>query len=95
MRFPETSVLLRKMGADVLTYPSAFAYTTGVAHWEILLRSRAIENQCFVIASAQTGWHNKKRRSYGRAMVRGAVGQLYEQVTNALLISRLWIRGAK
>lgn len=69
MRFPEVAVLLRKMGANILTYPSAFAYTTGLAHWETLLRSRAIENQCYVIAAAQIGWHNKKRRSYGHAMV--------------------------
>ena len=69
MRFAEPSLLLRKQGAKILAYPSAFAYTTGLAHWEVLLRSRAIENQCYVIAAAQTGWHNAKRRSYGRAMV--------------------------
>lgn len=69
MRFPEPSILLRKSGAQLLTYPSAFAYTTGIAHWEILLRSRAIENQCYVLAAAQTGYHNAKRRSYGHAMI--------------------------
>lgn len=69
MRFPEASTILRKNGATCLTYPSAFAYTTGSAHWESLLRARAIENQCFVIAPAQIGYHNEKRRSYGHAMV--------------------------
>lgn len=60
---------MRKNGAKFLTYPSAFSYPTGVAHWETLLRARAIENQCFVIAAAQIGYHNEKRRSYGHAMV--------------------------
>ncbi|GAB0100992.1 Nitrilase and fragile histidine triad fusion protein NitFhit [Sergentomyia squamirostris] len=69
VRFPEVSGILRSQGAEILTYPSAFAFATGLAHWEILLRSRAIENQCFVIAAAQVGFHNKKRRSYGHAMI--------------------------
>lgn len=70
MRFPEVSTILRKNGATYLTYPSAFAYSTGCAHWESLLRSRAIENQCYVIAPAQVGFHNEKRQSYGHAMVK-------------------------
>lgn len=69
LRFPEVSTILRKNGATYLTYPSAFAYSTGLAHWESLLRARAIENQCYVIAPAQVGYHNEKRRSYGHAMV--------------------------
>lgn len=69
VRFSEASTLLRKQGAEILTYPSAFAVSTGRAHWEVLLRARAIENQCFVIAAAQIGFHNKKRESYGHAMV--------------------------
>ncbi|CAG9794514.1 unnamed protein product [Diatraea saccharalis] len=68
MRFPELSTALSIMGAQMLTYPSAFTYTTGEAHWHILLRSRAIENQCYVVAAAQTGHHNAKRRSYGHAL---------------------------
>lgn len=62
-------MILRKQGATALTYPSAFAMSTGKAHWEVLLRSRAIETQCFVIASAQIGFHNEKRESYGHALV--------------------------
>lgn len=69
MRFPELSLSLVKMGAQVLTYPSAFTVPTGMAHWEALLRARAIETQTYVIAAAQTGQHNKKRSSYGHAMI--------------------------
>ncbi|XP_066995353.2 nitrilase and fragile histidine triad fusion protein NitFhit isoform X2 [Anabrus simplex] len=69
VRFPEFSFTLANMGADVLTYPSAFTYTTGAAHWELLLRARAVETQTFVIAAAQTGAHNKKRSSWGHAMI--------------------------
>ncbi|KAF2896634.1 hypothetical protein ILUMI_09537 [Ignelater luminosus] len=69
IRFPEFSIILRKMGASILTFPSAFTNTTGQAHWEILLRARAIENQCYVIAAAQYGCHNTSRTSFGHAMV--------------------------
>ncbi|CAB4479034.1 unnamed protein product [Rhizophagus irregularis] len=69
LRFPELSLELRKKGADILAYSSAFTVKTGQAHWEVLLRARAIENQCYVIASAQIGRHNEKRISYGHAMI--------------------------
>nr|DBA13892.1 TPA: hypothetical protein GDO54_004918 [Pyxicephalus adspersus] len=69
LRFPEMSLALSRDGAEVLTYPSAFTVTTGMAHWEVLLRARAIENQCYVVAAAQTGSHNQRRTSYGHAMV--------------------------
>lgn len=69
VRFPELSVVLAQQGAHILTFPSAFTQITGSAHWEVLLRCRAIENQCYVIAAAQTGQHNTKRRSFGHAMV--------------------------
>ncbi|KOX76521.1 Nitrilase like protein 1 [Melipona quadrifasciata] len=79
MRFPELSLSLRNMGAEILTYPSAFTYQTGAAHWEILLRARAIETQCYVIAAAQTGTHNKKRVSWGHAMVIDPWGTIIAQ----------------
>lgn len=63
------STLLRKKGATIITFPSAFTNTTGQVHWEILLRARAIENQCYVIAAAQYGEHNKQRISYGQSLV--------------------------
>eukprot|EP00794_Sanderia_malayensis_P015717 gene15717-17302_t len=69
LRFPELSIAQTQLGADILTYPSAFTVPTGMAHWEVLLRARAIENQCYVIASAQTGRHNANRQSYGHTMV--------------------------
>eukprot|EP00127_Corallochytrium_limacisporum_P006665 Clim_evm44s232 gene=Clim_evmTU44s232 len=69
MRFPEFATHLRRRGATILTYPSAFTEKTGAAHWEVLLRSRAIETQCYVIAAAQAGKHNKKRSSYGHALI--------------------------
>lgn len=68
LRFPELSLALLRHGADVLTYPSAFTVATGAAHWEVLLRARAIETQCFVLAAAQVGRHHEKRSSYGHAL---------------------------
>lgn len=76
MRFAESSLTLRKQGAEILTYPSAFSYPTGKAHWEILLRARAIENQCYVLAPAQIGYHNEKRRSWGHAMAVNPWGKI-------------------
>ncbi len=61
LRFPEFSLSLRRRGAHVLTYPSAFTVSTGMAHWEVLLRARAVETQCYVVAAAQCGRHNQKR----------------------------------
>lgn len=81
VRFPELSVALTQLGADILTFPSAFTQTTGMAHWEVLLRARAIENQCYVIAAAQTGKHNDKRVSYGHALVVDPWGTVVTQCT--------------
>ena len=67
LRFPE---LYRAMGAcSLIVAPSAFTYTTGKAHWEILLRARAIENQCYVLAAAQGGIHPNGRRTWGHSML--------------------------
>lgn len=67
LRFPE---LYRALGDCVLmVVPSAFTYTTGAAHWEILLRARAIENQCYVLAAAQGGSHVNGRRTWGHSML--------------------------
>lgn len=79
MRFPELALSLRNKGAQILTYPSAFTYQTGAAHWEVLLRARAIETQCYVIAAAQTGTHNKKRVSWGHAMIIDPWGTIVAQ----------------
>jgi len=70
LRFPELYQILRfKHEAQVLLVPSAFTKVTGEAHWEILLRARAIETQCYVIAAAQAGKHNEKRESYGDSII--------------------------
>lgn len=69
LRFPEISLALKRQNAQIITYPSAFTIPTGKAHWEVLLRSRAIETQAYVIAAAQVGQHNEKRKSYGHSMV--------------------------
>jgi predicted amidohydrolase len=69
LRFPEFSTLLQKHGMDILTYPSAFTVKTGQAHWEVLLRARAIETQSYVVAAAQYGRHTTTRESYGNAMI--------------------------
>lgn len=67
LRFPE---LYRAMGECALVIvPAAFTYTTGRAHWEVLLRARAIENQCYVLAAAQGGLHVNGRRTYGHSML--------------------------
>jgi predicted amidohydrolase len=69
LRFPELYRRLRLRGAEILAAPSAFTKLTGQAHWEILIRARAVENCCFVMAAAQEGAHTPKRESYGRAMI--------------------------
>jgi nitrilase len=67
LRFPE---LYRAMGeSSLIVVPAAFTYTTGKAHWEILLRARAIENQCYVLAAAQGGKHVNGRRTWGHSML--------------------------
>jgi predicted amidohydrolase len=67
LRFPE---LYRAMGdCALMVVPAAFTYTTGQAHWEVLLRARAIENQCYVLAAAQGGRHPNGRRTWGHSML--------------------------
>lgn len=67
LRFPE---YFRQLGeVDILILPAAFTATTGEAHWEVLLRARAIENQCYVIASAQGGRHETGRKTWGHSMI--------------------------
>ena len=69
LRFPELYRALGKPSCDLLSVPSAFTYTTGSAHWEVLLRARAIENQCYVVAAAQGGTHENGRRTFGHSLV--------------------------
>lgn len=69
VRFPELYRKLTEQGAELLCVPAAFTRPTGEAHWEILLRCRAIENCTYLIAPAQTGRHGKKRETYGHTMI--------------------------
>ena len=73
VRFPYLYRRLAKAGAQILTVPAAFNHITGAAHWEVLLRARAIETGCFVLAPAQTGFHTeqhgKGRRTFGHSLV--------------------------
>ena len=69
LRFPELYRALVDRGAIALTVPAAFTLTTGKDHWLVLLRARAIEAQCYVIAAAQTGRHYGQRVSYGHALI--------------------------
>ena len=68
MRFPELYREMVSAGAEVFTIPSAFTAPTGRAHWEVLLRARAIENLCFVLAPAQSGVHANGRETYGDSL---------------------------
>jgi predicted amidohydrolase len=69
VRFPQLYRMLAQAGADFLSVPSVFTVPTGKAHWETLLRSRAIENGAFVFAAAQTGEHTAGRKSYGHSLI--------------------------
>ena len=69
LRFPELYRELMHPPCDLLSVPAAFTHTTGLAHWELLLRARAVENQCYVIAAAQGGTHDNGRRTFGHSMV--------------------------
>jgi deaminated glutathione amidase len=69
MRFPELFREMSKAGAELLSIPSAFTAPTGRAHWETLLRARAIENLCYVMAPAQSGFHANGRETYGDSMI--------------------------
>lgn len=81
IRFPE---LYRSMASeqplDLILVPAAFTATTGQAHWEVLLRTRAIENQCWLLASAQGGLHDNGRRTWGQSMVIDPWGRVVSQV---------------
>jgi nitrilase len=62
--------------SDLLLVPAAFTHTTGQAHWELLLRARAVENQCYVLAPAQGGQHPNGRRTWGHSLLADPWGQL-------------------
>lgn len=69
LRFPEFFRKMSEQGAEVIIVPSAFTAETGAAHWELLLRARAVENLCYIIAPNQGGFHKNGRRTYGHSMI--------------------------
>ncbi|AKS47690.1 Predicted amidohydrolase [Octadecabacter temperatus] len=87
LRFPHLHRTLAKAGADIILAPSAFSAVTGAAHWETLLRARAIETGCFVIAAAQTGTHStqsgKSRQTYGHSLVVSPWGEVLADAGSA------------
>lgn len=79
LRFPELFRAHARAGADLLLVPSAFTFTTGQAHWELLLRARAIENQAYVLAPAQGGVHENGRHTWGHSMLIDPWGEVLAQ----------------
>jgi predicted amidohydrolase len=69
LRFPELYSALRAAGAELISAPAAFTAVTGAAHWQVLIRARAIETQCYVLAAAQGGIHPGPRETYGHAAI--------------------------
>ena len=80
IRFPEMFRRMEKQGMQILLLPSSFTAITGKAHWEILNRSRAIENLCYVVASAQGGFHVNGRETHGDSMIVNPWGQIIEHL---------------
>ena len=69
LRFPEFFRYMKNQGVEIIIVPAAFTHETGAAHWEILLRARAIENLCYIIAPNQGGFHKNGRRTFGHSMI--------------------------
>ncbi|MGE8068759.1 carbon-nitrogen hydrolase family protein [Pseudomonas sp. NPDC089569] len=79
LRFPELYSELRAAGAQLITAPSAFTAVTGAAHWDVLIRARAIETQCYVLAAAQGGTHPGPRETWGHAAIIDPWGRVLAQ----------------
>lgn len=79
LRFPELYRRLINEGVRIITVPAAFTVTTGKDHWHVLLRARAIENQCFVLAPAQHGRHPRGRQTYGKSLIVDPWGDVLAQ----------------
>ncbi len=80
LRFPELYRIMVEQGMEICVIPAAFTAFTGQSHWEPLIRARAIENQCYVIASAQGGYHVNNRQTYGHSMIVNPWGNILGSV---------------
>ena len=91
LRFPEMFRRLSDSGMRMVSLPAAFTHTTGKAHWEVLLRARAIENQVYLIAANQVGGHAGKRRTYGHSMIVSPWGEVLSRLDDqsGLVCARL------
>ncbi|RYE07536.1 MAG: carbon-nitrogen hydrolase family protein [Hyphomicrobiales bacterium] len=83
VRFPALHRALAEAGAEIIAVPAAFTVPTGEAHWEVLLRARAIETGCFVIAAAQAGHHQNGRHTYGHSMIVDPWGAIVGELEGA------------
>nr|WP_304185494.1 deaminated glutathione amidase [Hafnia alvei] len=90
LRFPGLFQALRDKGAEIISVPAAFTRVTGESHWEILLRARAIETQCYILAPAQVGRHGATRRTWGHTMAVDGWGNIIEQ--NADLVMPIKVK---
>lgn len=81
LRFPELFRQLIDKGAEIIAIPSAFTATTGKAHWEVLVRARAIENLCYIIAADQGGYHLSGRNTYGDSMIVDPWGNILNRLS--------------
>lgn len=91
LRFPELYRRLVDAGAIALAVPAAFTLTTGKDHWHVLLRARAIEQQCYVLAAAQTGHHWGKRVSYGHALIADPWGTVVAECSDGEGWAVAWV----
>jgi predicted amidohydrolase len=82
LRFPELYRAMSRAGARVLTVPAAFTVPTGKDHWHVLLRARAIENQCYLLAPAQHGTHPRGRQTYGKSLIVDPWGDVIAQASD-------------
>lgn len=80
LRFPELALELRKQGADLLSAPAAFTYTTGQQHWQLLLQARALDTQCMILGAGQQGTHAKIRHTWGHSAIIDATGQVLSMI---------------
>jgi predicted amidohydrolase len=83
IRFPHLYSMLRQQGARIILVPAAFTAVTGRAHWEVLLRARAIETQCWIVAVNQGGVHEGGRETWGHSMVISPWGEVVASLDQA------------